>query len=94
MISHLTTIHDPQTKRELAATHPAQAALAGRNGAPKGETCGTCCHFCPKGNGKLGQRARCGLADRMHVAVGRTPYRGSYPLPPKQPACRFWEAWS
>jgi hypothetical protein len=94
MTPHLTTIHDPQTAHELAATHPAQAALAGRNGAPKGETCGTCCHFCPKGNGKLGQRARCGLADRMHVAVGRTPYRGSYPLPPKQPACRFWEAWS
>ena len=37
MTPHLTTIHDPQTARELAATHPAQAALAGRRRPQRGD---------------------------------------------------------
>jgi hypothetical protein len=82
-----TTIYAPEIER----THPAQAAFASMNGAPKGETCGGCVHYRLKGNGKLGQRARCGLADRMLAAVKRAPYRGNYPLPASQPAYRFWQ---
>ena len=54
MTPHLTTIHDPQTTRELAATHPAQAALAGRKAPPKGRRVAPAVTSAPRATASLG----------------------------------------